>query len=98
MEIPVLPTQMIAEARVSQKQCVLRFALFTTAPKRNQTSINPCCRLAGHEFTGFYSISYKLQHNAKRPFQMKGEKIIVLGAERKLVINFSDGISNFSLI
>lgn len=29
---------------------------------------------------------------------MKGKKIIVLGAERKLVINFSDGIFNFSLI
>ena len=29
---------------------------------------------------------------------MKGKKIIVWGAERKLVINFSDGIFNFSLI
>lgn len=83
MEMLVLPTETIAEAVVSQRQRVLRFALFTTVPQRNQTSVNPCSRLAGREFTGFYSISYKLQHNAKRPFQMKRGKKSLFWEQRE---------------
>lgn len=83
MEMLVLPTETIAEALVSQRQRVLRFALFTTVPQRNQTSVNPCSRLAGREFTGFYSISYNLQHNAKRPFQMKRGKNHCFGSRER---------------